>query len=154
MGIEAEPLLDGHDAEQNLGLKDVQHHLSRKQNSRRWSWLMSALTHVLVVLVVLVAINFVPHARTVLILGERPQPKLYCTYIYFMLYLYLGIMCANKRKPPSRPPSSIPWTRRRGTTGATSSTSDGPVTIRSGRGTGSSTVCIELFFYSQKGTQN
>jgi hypothetical protein len=88
MGVEAEPLLDDHDVEQTLGLKDHVH-LSRKSSPRRWSaWLISALTHVLVVLLVLIAINFVPHARTVLILGETPQSKLYCMLKLTGDYMY------------------------------------------------------------------
>lgn len=103
MGVEAEPLLDGHhhhDAEQTIGLKDDVH-FSRKSSSRRqWSlWLTSTLTHVLVMLLVLVAINFVPHARTVLILGETPRPMLYCMWTCLYIYMFVCVcvyMCSDK----------------------------------------------------------
>ncbi|OKL61612.1 hypothetical protein UA08_03613 [Talaromyces atroroseus] len=72
MGVEAEPLLDDH--EHTVDLEDAR--ISRK-NSRWWSWLKSMLAHALTVLLVVIAINFIPHVRTVLLFREAPRPKLY-----------------------------------------------------------------------------
>jgi hypothetical protein len=86
MGVEAEPLLDDH--EHTAGLEDVR--LSRKSH-RRWSWLMSVSTHTLTALLVLIAINFIPPARTMMLFREAPRPTLYCMKALNFLYNYENI---------------------------------------------------------------
>lgn len=71
MGVEAEPLLNEH--EQAVELEEAR--LSRPKPRR--SWLISVLTHGLVAVLLILAINFMPYARTVLVFREAPRPKLY-----------------------------------------------------------------------------